>query len=151
MSELSEKWKSLTGTRLHEKYGTTAPGSDEVKRSVLEKLVDPLSAGNLGKAYSPQSGWGRNLELVVDCAANLAMIMSKQRSRIELYVPEVSLLDGTNVHALGKIVDIEEEDGAPIQGKIDFVVIPGLRRWGDGLGTNLDRHVDLEAARVKCK
>jgi hypothetical protein len=118
---------------------------------VLDTLADPISAGDLKVEYSPRSGWGRNLNDVLRCAADLAIIMSKQRSRLELYVPDITVLQNTrNVHVLGKIFDIEEDIECSSRVDIGFVVIPGLRRWGDGLGTNLNHHVDLEAARVKC-
>jgi hypothetical protein len=118
---------------------------------VLDHLAGPLSANTL--VYSAESGWGQKLNDLLYCAAKLATDMAKQRSRLDLYVPKVTVLQreqrsNGNVHILGKIADIE--DGDDINGQIAFVVIPGLRRWGDGLGTNLNRHIDLEAAQVRC-
>ena len=137
---------------LEEKYhDTPQDGCKYAGQVVIDKLAGPLSANAL--KYVAESGWGRKLNDLLGCAGKLATDMAKQRSRFELYVPEVAVLQNEqnlngNVHILGRIADIE--DGDNINGQIAFVVVPGLRRWGDGLGMNLHCHMDLEAAQVRC-
>src|SRR5438034_3522818 len=123
-TELSEKWKSISAIRLEEKYRNEAAGCVKAARVLVDKLAGPLSANTL--KYSAESAWGEKLNDVVNRAAELAFAMAKQRSRFDLYVPDIADLQreensNGNVYVWGKIVDIE--DGCEINGRIAYVVI----------------------------
>lgn len=118
---------------------------------VKDTLAGPLSANTL--PYTAELGWGKKLNDVLDYASRLATDMAKQRSRFEFYVPDIGKLQeqqnsGENIHIWGEVAEIA--DRYEFDGQITYVVVPGLRRWGDGLGLNLNRYVDLEAAQVRC-
>ncbi|KAH0564765.1 hypothetical protein GP486_001848 [Trichoglossum hirsutum] len=136
-SQASERWKSLTGFRLHEKFGKEVPGCRHAG-VVLQRLLVPLC----GHAINDLK---EGLDGVLGVTARLATVMCQQRSRLELFIPEISE-DGCPE---GKAQDFDSE-GPVEDGTALFVVVPCLRKWGNGFGANLEQCEDLEAAQVKC-
>ena len=157
-TELSEKWKSFTAIRLSEKFAltndtnasadadanlTTLPGY-KTTLTELQSLLVPLSKG-------PRYSWTEDLKKVITVAANLAVTMGNQRCRLALLVPVIGDLEQggkSDVGLVGKLVNFDEPDDG-VRGSVAFVVVPGLRRWGDGFGMNLGEWVDLEGAHVR--
>lgn len=50
----------------------------------------------------------------------------------------------------GKTEDYDEGSEEPLTGDAVLIVMPCLRKWGDGFGAKLSSFVDMEAAQVKC-
>jgi hypothetical protein len=77
--------------------------------------------------------------------------MAQQRSRLELFVPDLRKIANSKDHCCdGKTMDFDEGVEGPLSGNAVLIVTPGLRKWGDGFGGKLASFVDLEAAQVKC-
>ena len=143
--ELCEKWKSLTAIRLYDKNIDQKAGM-KVVRQAVEKILRPLTTE---ASDSPSFEWSRDLDTVLDSAERLASLMAQQRSRLELYIPNLSPAKLKEEGIIDRLLDFDDPDGA-LGGQPVLVVVPALRRYGDGFGNKLDQEVDLEAAQVKC-
>ncbi|KAI9764516.1 MAG: hypothetical protein M1839_005886 [Geoglossum umbratile] len=140
-SELCEKWKSLTAIQLDDSVGNEASGYRKT-RGELGKLLGSLCKG-------PKNERTQHLTNVLDSATKLAVTMGQQRCRLELVFPETvgSIRAGAYQ---GKILNFDDTDD-PVEGELVLVVVPGLRKWGDGFGNNLSEYEDLEGVQVKCR
>ena len=100
---------------------------------------------------SEDPSWKDDLGDVMQAATELAMAMAMQRSRLELFVPDLDKIAACKDHCCdGRTIDFDEGTEGLRGGSPILVVTPGLRKRGDGLGGNFDRSADLEAAQVKC-
>jgi hypothetical protein len=140
-SELCEKWKSLTAIRLNERFGSEASGCKKA-RGELGKLLGFLCKG-------PKNERTQDLTNVLDSATKLAVTMGQQRCRLELVFPETVDSIGAGGYE-GKVLNFDDTDD-PVEGELVFVVVPGLRKWGNGFGNILSEYEDLEGVQVKCK
>ncbi|KAH8650569.1 hypothetical protein BGZ60DRAFT_550399 [Tricladium varicosporioides] len=150
--EFSEKWKSMTATRLKDKAeesrksGTISTG--KAAKKAVQTMLYAISLDTNQPSDDPS--WIADLKNVIQTATELAMAMAQQRSRLELFVPDLQKIAASSDHCSdGKIIDFDEGVEGPLVGSPVLIVTPGLRKWGDGLGGNLNRSTDLEAAQVK--
>ena len=144
-SEMGERWKSLTATHLANMHGEDERQSREVLSKACKALLvmlEPLS--------EPSEGTGAWIGLatkVIKAAAKLADNMARQRCRLEFFCPLISQLRKEDLASLQRrkdIADVRSEFvGIPL-----FVVVPGLRKLGDGWAQNLEEASLLVPAHV---
>jgi hypothetical protein len=114
---------------------------DEMQKRILN-ILQPLSNPKKGVA-----GWQTNLLKIVEIAAELASTMAQQRCRIELFRPNVTSLREEDVSSLRQLKSITDVGGSPLARPL-FLVTPGLRKWGNGWGQNLEESTVLYPAQL---
>jgi hypothetical protein len=82
---------------------------------------------------------------IVDKAFALALQMSLQRVRFQITHPEVS--DKFDTNRMKYMPDLDGEDVD--DGIVAFIVNPGLTKWGDAHGKNLDHRHDIVPSLVQ--
>jgi len=147
--EFCEKWKSMTAIRLKDKAAENSVYTGREAKKALQKMLYALSDSSNQPSEEPS--WLNDLKTVLYSAIDLAVVMAQQRSRLELFVPDLRKIAASIDHCCdGKTMDFDEGVEGPLSGSPVLIVTPGLRKWGDGFGSNLASCVDLEAAQVKC-
>jgi hypothetical protein len=82
---------------------------------------------------------------IVDKSFGLALKMSLQRSRLQITYPVVGAAFVNDKMKSVPIADREElEDGV-----VAMVINPGLTKWGDAIGKNLEQRYDIVPAMVQ--
>jgi hypothetical protein len=82
---------------------------------------------------------------IVDKAFALAMQMSLQRSRLQVTFPRIG--SAFNKAEMSPVADNEDDD---VQYEyVALVVAPGLTKWGNSHGKNLDDRFDIVHAMVQ--
>ena len=147
--EFCEKWKSMTAIRLKDKVAEKSVSTGREAKRALQKMLYALSGSSNQPSEEPS--WLEKLKEVLSSATELAVLMAQQRSRLELFVPNLGKIATSKNHCCdGKTIDFDEGVEGPLGGKPVLIVTLGLRKWGDGFGGKLASFVDLEAAQVKC-
>jgi hypothetical protein len=82
---------------------------------------------------------------ILDKAFALAMQMSVQRSRLQITYPTIG--DRFNKEQMSAMPDLDGEDIE--DGIVAFIVHPGLTKWGDVHGKNLELRYDIVPALVQ--
>ena len=80
-------------------------------------------------------------------AAELASTMAQQRCRIEFFRPNVTSLREEDVSFLREMKSIADIGGSPLARPL-FLVTPGLRKWGNGWGQNLEESTVMYPAQL---
>jgi hypothetical protein len=83
---------------------------------------------------------GSKVQAVVDKAFALAVSMATQRSRLQIIYPAIG--EQYRQGWTPSLVSIPESEEVT-HGYVGFIVNPGLRKWGDAHGQNLDQWLDL--------
>jgi hypothetical protein len=147
--EFCEKWKSMTAIRLKDKVAEKFGYTGLKAKTALQRMLYALSDSSNQPSEEPS--WLKKLREVLSLAVDLAIVMAQQRSRLELFVPNLEKIANSENHCCdGKTIDFDQGIEGPLEGTPFLVVTPGLRKWGDGFGGKLASFVDLEAAQVKC-
>ncbi|OAK96228.1 hypothetical protein IQ06DRAFT_296995 [Phaeosphaeriaceae sp. SRC1lsM3a] len=123
-----------TNSRARELQETILRSRAELANTVESLLI----------AMAPTADTSQIQELV-DKAFTLAMEMSLQRPRLQVVYPEIGAdFDKTQMHAIPdrSIDDMQN-------GTVAFVVNPGLVKWGDAEGHNLDCRYDIIPSLVQ--
>ena len=101
-------------------------------QSHLKKL--PLTKDDVGR-----------FDGIIKKACELALDFGKQRCRLQLDIPDqYAPWDEQQSVAM---MERYAGDDLP-SGFVDYVVVPGVRRYGDGHGDNLDKSAVLVPAKV---
>lgn len=82
---------------------------------------------------------------IVDKAFALALRMSSQRFRLQITYPSVGMMFHRD--SMCTLPDPDGEDSE--EGTVAFVVHPGLTKWGDAYGKNLDQRFDIVSSLVQ--
>ncbi|EDU42317.1 hypothetical protein PtrM4_124300 [Pyrenophora tritici-repentis] len=82
---------------------------------------------------------------IVDKAFKLALQMSLQRVRIQITHPKVG--DSFSTDTMKAVPNTDGEDAD--DGAVAFIVHPGLTKWGDTHGKNLDHRYDIVPSLVQ--
>lgn len=107
---------------------------NEVATVIATKLADISSDAEVSQIPS-----------MVDRAFTLALEMSLQKCRLQVTYPAI----GASCHN-GKMSSLPDLDGEDVNdGKVAFVVNPGLTKWGDAHGKMLDQQYDVVPALVQ--
>jgi hypothetical protein len=88
---------------------------------------------------------GAKVQAVVDKAFALAISIATQRSRLQIICPSIG-----QQYRQGwtpSLVSIPESEDVT-HGHVGFIVNPGLRKWGDAHGQNLDQWLDVVPSLV---
>jgi len=151
-SEAAERWRSNTVDSIVSKIG---------KDNFLNKLVE-VQDQKLANSAWHQRLWAaklifENLKLedlpenvthisrIINKAVALALQMFIQRSRIQLTIPKIgeNYRQGSSA-SLNVMPDCEDVE----LGTVMFILNPGLTKWGDVHGKNLDQRTDLVPSLV---
>lgn len=82
---------------------------------------------------------------IIEKAFALAMKMASQRCRLHLTIPKVgAIFKADSMRTLP-----EDDSDDMLEGKVTFVVTPGLTKWGNADGDNLTHRYDIVPALVK--
>jgi len=143
-SEQSEKWRNATVLHLASKVSKNPEKASAIAITILEQLEDRLCS-ILGIDSLKASDRDSLTKIVTD-SCEFAVLLGQQRCRLRFYVPEAGLhFDATDNKEKLETIGSEE-----IQfGKVGFVSAPGLRKWGNGYGQNLDELDVIVGARAK--
>jgi hypothetical protein len=88
---------------------------------------------------------GQQVSKIVDKAYAFAMQMALQRVRLQITYPKPG--DKSNADTMSFLPDPEGDD---IDGElVAFIVNPGLTKWGDAHGKNLDHRYDIVPSLVQ--
>jgi len=145
-SEQSEKWRNATVLHLTSKVRRSPERASAIATTILEQLEDRLS--DILGIDSLKASDRDSLTKIVTDSCEFALLLGQQRCRLRFYIPEAGLhFDATNNKEKLETIGSESEE---IQfGKVGFVSAPGLRKWGNGYGQNLDELDVIVGARVK--
>ncbi|KAF2493541.1 hypothetical protein BU16DRAFT_82816 [Lophium mytilinum] len=146
-SPLCEKWRYVTIEQLKSKaLGSEGISIDPIiqtshqdaKLGIEKLLTDHLS--RIAPALK-----SLKIQKIIKKAWELAVEMGAQRCRLQLVSPGLGeeYVSGESSNLMG-ISGCENV----IKGRVAFIVNPGLRKWGDGHGANLQHYFDLKPALV---
>ncbi|KAI4925413.1 hypothetical protein J4E85_007292 [Alternaria conjuncta] len=126
-------------------HGTTQEEPDDIEIGIAGART--MCAEVLRNALSRVSSGGNpsQIETIVNKAFALAMQMSVQRVRLQITYPTVGdIFDNETMNFL------PDPDGADVDhGTVAFTVNPGLSKWGDAHGKNLEHRYDIVPSQVQ--
>ncbi|PWW79943.1 hypothetical protein C7212DRAFT_361424 [Tuber magnatum] len=143
-SEQSEKWRNATVLHLTSKAHKNPEKASVVAATILEQLEDGLtSILGIDSLKAPDQ---ESLRKIVIDSCEFAALLGQQRCRLRFYTPEAGIHFDTSDNKQ----KLEATGSEEIQfGKVAFVSAPGLRKWGNGYGQNLEELDVIVGARVK--
>ncbi|KAF2690233.1 hypothetical protein K458DRAFT_249113, partial [Lentithecium fluviatile CBS 122367] len=151
-SELAERWRYTTAQQLVDVVGREAIAQGitqneikDMRNSMLDLRRDACKVvESVFGSLSPNTDFS-TMTGIVNKAVQLAQQMSLQRSRIQVFWPYIgekfAVGDTPHLKSIPESEDIEE-------GYVAFIVNPGLTKWGDSHGKNLDKRQDLTPSTV---
>lgn len=148
----SERWRRLTMQTLVGSTGEQLITKVKVncKNVVLRNSIDELRVHIFRKIEGPlyrlhPAVDSSKINPILEKAFNLAMHMSLQQFRLQVIAPNAgdNYTAGINLD----MTSVPESDDVPV-GKVGFIVRPGLAKWGDAHGKNLDQRLDLVPSLV---
>jgi hypothetical protein len=156
-SSLCETWRYSSMEQLVSQVGRSAIMDGEVELSTesegIQNLRDHVTKARRAVSNEIKSPLAlistridfSQLSAIIDKAFTLAMEMSLQRSRLQVVWPSAG--DQYNKELMSCVSDLdgEEYDG----GAVAFVVNPGLFKWGDANGKNLEEYYNVVPALVQ--
>jgi hypothetical protein len=134
-SETSEQWRVITVKALD----TLRSDVTTETRRGLEQRLKPIG-------YQPEQH-EEDINYIITSAQKLAKTLSIQKARLRLFVPEVGERFSAKVYNY-KLESANKHGEDLESGEVSFVVVPGLRKWGDGDGRSLETFNDQIAAKV---
>lgn len=147
----SETWRYTTMEQLVESLGRDAMvrWESHTKDGTLSSSLIDLRAEVLGTIEQRFGDFSSSCDLervrlIIDKAFALSMMMSRQAFRLQLTYPKVG--DWFNADTMTALPNDDGED--VVEGVVAFVVHPGLTKWGDALGKNLDHRYDIVRSLV---
>jgi hypothetical protein len=151
-SALCETWRRATMEQMMLIVDRDAitKGEPKTKHQILEASVlkardvtmKEIHAGLINISVSSSVPEMRN---IIDKSFTLAMKMSLQRCRLQVAYPK----PGDTFDAQ-RMTSMSDADGGEVnEGKVAFVVNPGLVKWGDAHGQHLDCRYDIVPALVQ--
>ncbi|KAJ4361460.1 hypothetical protein N0V95_001877 [Ascochyta clinopodiicola] len=152
-----ESWRYCTSEQLAGKMNPTTMSRDSTKDGEWDRNLDVSIMTARKHVYSiimafvsTICGGGNVPEVgqIVDNAFDLALQMSHQRARLQVTYPSV----GARFHgtSMKPMEDSSDDEDSHIETRtISFVVNPGLTKWGDAYGKNLDQRYDIVPSLVE--
>ncbi|KAF2642544.1 hypothetical protein P280DRAFT_548005 [Massarina eburnea CBS 473.64] len=149
-TDIAERWRYTTLERLLELTGvdmiTNGPSEDHnlarSMHSVRYNIHDVVESTFL--RLSPNTDYSK-LKVIVDKAMGLALQMFLERSRVQIVWP--ALGDPFVVGETPHLASTHESEDVE-EGYVAFIVNPGLAKWGDAHGKNLETRLDIVPAQV---
>jgi hypothetical protein len=153
-SRLCETWRYTTVEQLaeHADLAPVAAGKSEpateysrlqLSMSKIRKDIYYTIAEQVARVSAPTKP--PQIDDIIDKAFALALQMSTQRCRLQLTYPFV----GAEFHK-DSMESMPDPDGEDMEkGNVAFIVHPGLTKWGDAHGKNLDHRFDIVSSLVQ--
>jgi hypothetical protein len=160
-THLSEPWRCTTAERLVELTGTNVASSIEgglsqlldsggahrLQSNVVEVRQDIVNTIMTGLASIASVHDMSQIHQIVDKAVALSMRMAVQRSRIQVTYPMVGYS-----FVEGEMTQLCDDDDDEIKnGVVELIHHPGLTKWGDAHGKNLEHKFDIMPSLVQVK
>lgn len=127
----SERWRVATAERLAELSGQNVASGGDLRSTAANKTIKPcksrLNAKQTIEVHLEQSfpdGDLGDISRIVDAAAELAMQISLQRSRIQITYPDIG--DISDNHTMSFAPNIDGDD--IVEGVVACIVHPGLTK-----------------------
>ncbi|KAJ4360577.1 uncharacterized protein N0V89_001143 [Didymosphaeria variabile] len=150
--DLAERWRSMTVEQVVKLGGkeaitrgiiTTEQGA-AIRQDILDSILKgrtsayKLITETLGE-LSPATDF-LQVPVIIDKAFSLALEMNIQRCRLQAVYPKIGDLysQGEPSYLKSNLNDEEADEGT-----VAVIVNPGLVKWGDGHGKNLDQELVL--------
>ncbi|CAI9626554.1 unnamed protein product [Alternaria burnsii] len=130
--------KIITQRMMKEKY-------QPLEQSLINARDNVVEVMNIGLAAVSSQIDVSELHQIVDKAFELTMHMSFQRARFQVTYPRIG--DEFNPQSMKSIPGSDGEELN--EGIVALVVNPGLTKWGDAHGKNLDHRYDIVASLVQ--
>ncbi|KAF2849833.1 hypothetical protein T440DRAFT_532756 [Plenodomus tracheiphilus IPT5] len=151
-SSLCEQWRCTTAKKLRE-LGSNHVNPDQNGEPWAKRArhLDSLPSENLAltlDTHLMRVAVGSNIEQlrnIADKAFALASQMSHQRNRLQLTYPEAGAMFQAN--EMSAVPDRDSENGDA--GLVAFVVNPGLTKWGNARGEDLEQRFDIVPSLVQ--
>jgi hypothetical protein len=151
-SELAERWRVTTLEQLVNMVGSEAITSGTTKKKhvelensikiqrvwIADRITKPLRRLSVGVDSS-------TLSAIIDKAFALALKIFRQQCRFQVVFPKIG--DRYVEGATRNLTSVPESDDVEC-GRVGFIVKPGLAKWGDAHGKNLDKRLDLVSSLV---
>ncbi|KAF1833754.1 hypothetical protein BDW02DRAFT_598808 [Decorospora gaudefroyi] len=131
----------ITHGKEKEKPKKLEPGVLATRTSTVATIGSPLTKISTAVVSIAE------VQNIVDKAFAFALQMSLQRVRLQITYPKVG--DKFNADTMKLMPDADGEDLD--DGTVAFIVNPGLTKWGDTHGKNLDHRYDIVPALVKAE
>lgn len=131
---LAEQWRCVTVERLNEQRRLTSsdtkqyPAGDNVLYLLSEAFEGFWSEGTKSK-----------LDSIVENACELAVLYGKQKCRVQIFFHPYS---AKWKKGQSDVEVMAGDDDAP-EANVDFVITPGLRKYGNGHGARLSESAVL--------
>jgi hypothetical protein len=145
-SSLCETWRYTTAESMLECVDrdviTNGKAKDEYKGlelCIVETRKDVVAAIESGILKIASTADNLDIVSIVNKAFALAVQMALQRSRLQITYPRVG--DRFNKNTMKFMPDPDGEDVD--DGMVAYVVNPGLTKWGDATGKNLEHRYDI--------
>lgn len=148
----AERWRYVTLEHFVGSMGKEAIAQGRINHvsSVSEKSMEDHwktmvnnIAVPLGRLYRGTDH--SRIKSIVDKAFNLVLQMSLQKFRLQVVFPEIGDTYVTDITP--ELSSVTESDEVLV-GTVGFIVNPGLAKWGDAHGKNLDQRLDLVPSLV---
>ncbi|KAI8935109.1 hypothetical protein NX059_007704 [Plenodomus lindquistii] len=156
-SASSETWRLTTVKQLIGKVGQNVITSgkvdetcprildEEQKDAIIHARAIGFEAIRSGLSRISSTAHDSSFRTIVDKAFGLALEMSSQRYRVQITFSNT----GASFEKSRMISLPSDTDEYPEYGAVAFVVNPGLTKWGDGLGENLNHRYDMVRSLVQ--
>lgn len=153
-STLCETWRYTTVEQLagHSGLAAVTAGKSEsateyspleLSMSEIRKDVYYIIAEQVARVSAPTMP--PQISVTINKAFALALQLSTQRCRLQLTYPLV----GAEFHK-HSMESMPDPDGEDIEnGNVAFIAHPGLTKWGDAHGKNLDHRFDIVSSLVQ--
>ncbi|KAF8249041.1 hypothetical protein K440DRAFT_678009 [Wilcoxina mikolae CBS 423.85] len=143
-TEMSEQWRVTTANALMALCTKKPqPTTQAVAMDVLHSLESKLKQIGYEKQQHKE-----DLKYIIKSARMLARTLSTQKARLRLFLPVVGEHFSKRGDCSHKLEPANRFGDELESGEVLFVVMPGLRKWGDGNGHALETVSDMIAARV---
>ena len=151
-SDVSERWRRLTmqsligsaneqlitNNKVNSVNISLVTSIEECRVRIFHKIEGPLY--RLYPAIDPSK-----IMPIVDKTFNLVKQMSLQQFHLRIVAPCPG--DGYIAGITPDMTSVAESEDVP-EGTVGFIVRPGLAKWGDAHGKNLDQRLDLVPSLV---
>jgi len=150
-SELAERWRYTTTEKFVEIVGREAStqGLAKNKNGELDRSIQEVRTKVAFRIEKPLARIASKLDFaqvttIVDEAFALAIKMSLERCRIQIVFPSIK-----TPFTVGQPDLVSTYESENVQnGRVALIVNPGMAKWGDARGQNLDQRLDIIPALV---
>jgi hypothetical protein len=140
---MSEQWRVITAKSLDALCHKNPNRSHDAAiwtKQYLEQMLERI--GHHPEQHEDE------LNYIIASVQKLAKTLSTQKARLRLFVPAIGERYSTKKVYNYKLEPANRHGDELESGNVLFVVVPGLRKWGDGNGHSLETFKDGIAAKV---